>query len=227
MSEQPFPLILITSPEDFADEVVLVETMFRRGLQRLHLRKPRHDARSLQRWLLGLSPEFRAQVVLHGHPELVQDFGLAGIHGILPEYMRCEGTHSASVHSFSELSTIADGYNYLFLSPIFDSYSKTGYSAAFSADEIQSELAAWNTIFPAKTACYALGGVDAECLPRLVKWGFAGAAVLGAVWNSMDPLRAWDELYQTSFVVHGLPAPEHNPIESWREIQAQRRGDGR
>ncbi len=58
-------LLLITSPEDFADEHVLIERMFEQGLSRLHVRKPGRSKRDLDYWLLGLGYDYRERCVLH------------------------------------------------------------------------------------------------------------------------------------------------------------------
>lgn len=212
-----FPLILITSPEDFADEHVLLEAMFQRGLSRLHIRKPRKDSRALERWIMELDASLRPMMVVHGHPDLLHAFGLSGFHGP-------EGT-SASFHSFAEIDNLAQEYEYGFLSPIFDSLSKPDYSAAFTAQQIQMGLAHWKSRADRKVKrIFALGGIDAEHLPQIHQWGFAGAGILGAIWNAADPLRAWDELFYASCVVANAPLPEFSPIESWRDTMQMRRG---
>jgi len=212
--KQPLPLILISSPEDFTDEYVLIETMFKRGLQRLHVRKPRKDLRGMERWLFGLDCDVRSQVVVHGFPELADAFGLAGLHGK-------ESVHSFSAHSFPELKQAGDR-QYAFLSPIYDSFSKIGYRAAFTEAELRIGLAELSSSKP-RLAVYALGGIDAERLAAVNAMGFSGAAILGAVWNAADPIGAWDALRDLSYVVRGLEAPIYPEIESWREVMQERR----
>jgi len=41
---------------------------------------------------------------------------------------------------------------------------------------------------------FALGGVEAENIAELASLGFNGAAVLGAVWHSPDPVEALLEI---------------------------------
>lgn len=57
-----------------------------------------------------------------------------------------------SLHSLQELSEDLQGLDYAFLSPIFDSISKPGYTAAFDAEALRDALS--------KATCpiIALGG---------------------------------------------------------------------
>ena len=212
----PFPLILITSPEDFSDEHVLIEAMFRRGLERLHLRKPRKNIRAMERWIFDLDPAFRERVVVHGHDDLRTAFNLAGIHG----------EDSYSLHSCTELLVFAQPCSYAFLSPIFPSFSKPGYNPAYTDTVFREGIKAWRAQknHPVKQL-YALGGIDAERLNTVREWGFDGAAVLGAVWDAADPLGAWDLLHAERYRMVGLPVPNIPAIESWRDHLVHRRGD--
>lgn len=71
---------------------------------------------------------------------------------------------------------------YVFLSPIFDSISKAGYEAAFTASRLQQ--AAADGIIDGKVI--ALGGVTANNIPLLKEWHFGGAAFLGDVWSRIS-----------------------------------------
>ena len=73
--------------------------------------------------------------------------------------------------------------DYVFLSPVFDSISKTGYAAAFPDG---AELS--DRLICSRYPVYALGGVTRERLEEVHALGFAGAALLGAVWEAADPV---------------------------------------
>lgn len=79
--------------------------------------------------------------------------------------------------------------DYAFLSPVFDSISKPDHGAAcFDQDELT----------PALERCpvpiVALGGITAGSLGDIRGRGFAGAAVIGSVWQAEDPVYAYQEL---------------------------------
>ena len=206
-----FPIKLLSSPEDFAGEHEMIAAMFSAGLPCLHLRKPGHSYESLQRWLLALEAEWRPFVIVHGHPDLALGMGLAGCHMPL-EWLRQghheKGVHaeitrwSVSLHNLEELRSCPAGISDAFLSPIFDSLSKPGYPAAFSAQELQAALLLDHARRQVGPAVYALGGIEVQNLGMAAEWGFAGAAVLGAVWNAPDPVGALEEILVSAKAIH-------------------------
>lgn len=88
------------------------------------------------------------------------------------------GTVSRSCHLLEEVR-LAKDFDYVFLSPIFNSISKQGYGSGFTAEELQ-QAAAQGIITP---RVIALGGMDANTIPQAAKLGFGGVAVLGALWE--------------------------------------------
>ena len=201
VSSNPFELVLITSPEDFADEHALIESLFGLGLSRLHVRKPRHASGALERWLLALDADCRSKVVLHAHPEMAHEFNLFGFHMNAKwfaenpaRFADSEISRSASAHSMAEVDSLPEGISYSFLSPVFDSISKADYKSSFDLAEVTTWLSARRTLGK-KTSVLALGGIDADSISLVKKAGFDGAAILGGVWNYADPLQAWRNIY--------------------------------
>ena len=70
-------------------------------------------------------------------------------------------------------------YVYMSLSPIFDSISKKGYKAAFSAAEL--EEARLRGIIDQRVM--ALGGVTFDKINEVKRMGFGGAMILGDAWK--------------------------------------------
>jgi thiamine-phosphate pyrophosphorylase len=201
VSPDPFELVLITSPEDFADEHTLIESLFGLGLFRLHVRKPHHASGALERWLLALNAEVRSCVVLHGHPEMAREFNLCGYHMNVkwftenPARFADSGLScSASAHSMAEVDSLPEEISYVFLSPVFDSISKVDYHSAFDLGKVATWLASRRES-GRKMPVFALGGVDADTISLVKGAGFDGAAVLGGVWNYANPLQAWRNIY--------------------------------
>lgn len=84
-------------------------------------------------------------------------------------------------HSLNELQAYKKEYEYAFLSPIFDSISKKDHKASFDLEEVREKIQNRNII--------ALGGIDEDKIEICRELGFAGVAVLGAIWGSNDPLQ--------------------------------------
>lgn len=194
-------LILFSAPNAIANEVALLGEMFEQGLQVLHLRKPTWQRAAIAALIEHIPQQWRNRIVLHTHYELVREYGLRGIH--LPEAERANnpdsvarwrecGVHhvSTSLHALSALRQYNPAYDYVTLSPVFDSISKQGYSAAFSVEELRV------SVQQSSYAVIALGGICKQNIYLLQPMRFAGAAVLGAVWNSCKPIEECRELLQ-------------------------------
>ena len=173
--------IVITAPGPMPGEVETVNRLFEAGLHVLHLRKPGWGREEVERFARGVEPRFRERVVVHGHRELVREYGLRGVHLPLKEVVEHgveDGLQvSVSCHSMEEVRALPGGVAYAFLSPVFDSVSKPGYRGAFEEEELRAFLR--ETPVPV----VALGGVTAENAARCRWMGFDGVAVLGYIWE--------------------------------------------
>lgn len=91
-------------------------------------------------------------------------------------------TASASLHSLADVAAASgDVYDYVLLSPVFDSISKQGYGAAgFPRAQLTATLAS------CPVPVLALGGVSSSTAAAAADLGFAGAALLGSVWGVGD-----------------------------------------
>lgn len=181
-------IIVITRPDFFDGEDILVNRLFENGLKRLHLRKPKASEQEMAEWIESVSRPFRHRIVLHDHHHLAKDYELGGIHlngrnPHVPQWLsevRCVKSFSVSrsCHSIDEVREYKDICDYMFLSPIYDSISKEGYGAAFSRESL--ELLRNEGLM---SNLYALGGVSPKHFEEVHRLGFYGAALLGAVWH--------------------------------------------
>lgn len=202
----PDMIVLLTQPTafpvdstEFQAEAKIIKGLFSRGLQRLHVRKPGASTEELHSCIVSaIEPAYRDRVILHGCHRVAQALHVRGIHytektrpaDILPLYGP-DFHISAAFHTLDQLRhPWGPSLKSCFLSPVFDSISKKDHrSAQFDRAELKAVLA--QSPFPV----FALGGVRADRLPDVQQMGFAGAAVIGAVWHSEDPLTAWQELH--------------------------------
>jgi thiamine-phosphate pyrophosphorylase len=81
------------------------------------------------------------------------------------------------VHSIDTINQ-CKSYDYIFLSPVFDSISKKGYSSNIDLNTFMQKKEA--STFPTKVI--GLGGVSKENITLLSDVGFDGAALLGSIW---------------------------------------------
>ena len=183
-------VIVITIPEMFPGETEVVNTLFANGIQRLHLRKPGASEQEMAEWIGRIDLPFRQRIIVHDHHRLLRTMGLGGIHlnarnPEAPAWFSAERqkrrsvTLSRSCHSLEEIAQWKGVCDYLFLSPIFDSISKGGYTSAFTRGTL---LQAYHDGLFSKPV-YALGGVSADNIRSIYDYGFAGAAVIGSLWQ--------------------------------------------
>lgn len=180
MAGKSFELALFTSPEDFADECELIDSLFGMGLSRLHVKKPRGDEHSLSRWLLAFDAASRSKMILHGFPQLAAEYELGG-------FAMDSAWFATNAERFAEKPFLRCAVTASFaeLRPVPGSDC-----IIFESDEFLRE-GGRILDFPVHFA----GNVDAENLPGLKESGFAGAVALESVWNYADPLKAWRALY--------------------------------
>ena len=175
-------VIIITPPRSLPDEESIVNRLFENGLHLLHLRKPGADRETLENFIRGIAPRFRERVIVHDHFELVEEYGLKGIHlkhdqaATFTERERYPHV-SVSCHSFEEIGSLAFTPDYVFLSPVFDSISKPGYNTAFDLNLLKEKL---KTV---PVPVVALGGITPDKVTACRKTGFDGVALLGYIWE--------------------------------------------
>ena len=160
-------------------------------METLHLRKPSWIRPDFETLLKSINPEHKRKVVLHQFHELASKYNVKGLHlreenrkqlsvlelkELSKELKRKKLTFSSSFHSKEEIVANENVFDYVFLSPVFDSISKPGYvGSKFNVQSLKFE-----------TKVIALGGIDANNIHNTNELGFDGAAVLGAVWGESE-----------------------------------------
>ncbi len=178
-------LILLTPPDFFVEEDKILTALFEEGLDLLHLRKPDTEPVYSERLLTLLPESHHNQIVVHDHFYLKEEFNLRGIHlngRNLEPPVGYKGHISKSFHHIDELKAEKKNFNYVFLSPIFDSISKSNYTSAFDM-EVLKQASAHGII---DKRVMALGGITTENMAVAKELGFGGVVVLGDLWNRFN-----------------------------------------
>ena len=193
-------LIVITDENYLENEGVIINELFLNGLSILHLRKMTGSKAEFESLLNQINSRFHKQIMIHQFHDLARKYDLKGIH--LTEKHRNslkEDNHSlsellgsdtqimsTSFHDIKSLETDSYPFQYQFLSPVFSSISKSGYTGKkFNVKSIQKRV-------------IALGGIQTHNLEEAAKLGFDGFAVLGHIWKSTDPVNQFITL-QTKY----------------------------
>lgn len=204
MGEKDFLLAVMTEPAVFAGEAEYLVGLLEAGVAKLHLRKPRAKRWELEALLERLAPRWASRLVIHGSRELAARYGVPQIHGSAGLIGSAESGSaesgsagaglvgdglaavrsadagvlpviSTSVHSWEELKALPRGLAYAFISPLFDSISKPGYGA--------NKALLQQPPGPLPCMPVGLGGISADTIGEMIRYGWKGAAVLGWIWE--------------------------------------------
>lgn len=186
-------MILVITPETIVPhESELINQMFHDGLDLLHIRKPWISLEEMTGFISSINEQFYAQLVLHNHYDLGKDYGISRFH--CREEDRKEGKYepfinrsiiSTSVHEIATYNTLEKEWEYAFISPFFPSISKKGYGIGSTVIESLKER---NN---PDVKLIALGGIGSGRIPEVFELGVDGVALLGAVWESDEPLNVF------------------------------------
>ncbi|NLR93150.1 thiamine phosphate synthase [Flammeovirga agarivorans] len=187
-------LIGITTPDFFEEEIHQILFWLENGIDILHIRKPNASEKEVEDFITSIPISYHNKITLHQYHHLVERFDLGGVHfresdrrstdkDVFNYWIEKKVRISSSVHDFDELSYLPNKFDYLFLSPVFDSISKEGYQANSSILKKMKE----NIISTQKII--ALGGISPQTILSLKGSSFKGVALLGYLWaTSSDQL---------------------------------------
>jgi thiamine-phosphate pyrophosphorylase len=182
-------MIVITNPSAIANEIDIIDSLFKEGLFLLHIRKPDFTVIEMTQFIDQIKPEYRDRLVIHHHHELAKDFGINRIHFSEKERRNSSlidserKTFSTSTHSIEDFNSLENDFDYAFLSPVFTSISKENYhpkTNLFEALKLRTNNNA---------KVIALGGINSENIKTALENGFDDVALLGSVWNSENPIK--------------------------------------
>lgn len=189
-------LIVLTSDRDIKNEATLINSLFDAGLNRLHLRKPQFTKDEYCILLDQIDTKFYKKIMLHEYHSLVDRYKLRGIHlqekarrdmkGALQSFtIDCKEAGykvSSSFHTIEDIQRNKGLFEYVMLSPVFNSISKTGYEGKnFDVSHIDEFVV-------------GMGGINADTLQATFNLGFKGVGILGGVWNTVSPIKSFKRI---------------------------------
>lgn len=189
-------ITVISCPHEEPFEIEEVVRMFDGGLKHFHIRKPRMSKAEVADYIQRFPHQFRKQLILHSYHGLANQFKLGGIH-LSREHRKRNKLYefrlwvkrklnpdlivTRTFHKLTDITNDKRTYSYAFLSPIFDSVTRSSLAGGFSRRALL-------IIIPqARQPIYALGGITVERLRKVYENGFHGAAFHGSVWENELP----------------------------------------
>ncbi|GAB4297773.1 MAG: thiamine phosphate synthase [Oscillatoriaceae cyanobacterium] len=208
IDQSQIKLIIISHATEINAEVETIGSLCELGLTYFHLRKPGYSRKELEKLVEAIPIQYLPNIIIHQCHELIYSYPLRGIHHTsAPDFYPDLPAHihqSKSFHQLGEIAVNQHPYNYVFLSPLYDSISKQGYAGKFNF----AELAQFLQNHQRSTEIMALGGVEAEKISELHQLGFDGVAVLGAIWRSVTVGERLEKFREIVGAIHQLP-PDH------------------
>ncbi len=184
-------LIVISRPHLHNDDGTAINRILEHEGFTFHLRKPKASAKELSKILQQLDDRKLQRVVVHDHFELADAYPIKGV--CLNKRAGYDSNKAVcqSMHNLDEYKGTAK--DYVMLSPVFDSISKSGYSGQHAnRSGISGELAEFKERY--NVPVIALGGVEPDNIVRASELGFDGVAVLGYLWRSMQHANGIDRI---------------------------------
>ncbi len=190
-------LILITPENDIPNEIEILNSLFKLGLEVLHLRKPNKNYAQHMAYLSGVEEAYHSRIVLHNEYDLAEDFMLKGIHieeaprralgedfGLFVTRFTTQGYDvSTSFHSVEEMLLYKTApVIYTLISPVFSAISKPGMEGV--GHNVQN----------IPLTVLGMGGINKETIKPAKELGYSGVGVLGGIWNDEDPVNAFKEI---------------------------------
>jgi thiamine-phosphate pyrophosphorylase len=190
----PQPALLLITDRRQAQRPLadIVEAACAAGCRWISLREkdlPAEEQVALAKSLLPIAKRFAARLTLHGDANLAEAAHLDGVH--LPAggdaararaLLGRERLVGISIHGAAEAAKLDPSLvDYAIAGPVYETESKPGYGPALGPEGIAGIAAA------APVPILAIGGIDADKAPELVRAGAAGIAVMGAIMRSSAP----------------------------------------
>ena len=195
MLAKDLKIIILTDSKNIPGETEIITKCFENGLDLLHIRKPSFSKQQMENYLSEIPRKYWDQIILHTHFQLAIKYNLRGIHvgkrsrknKLLTKlriwYMRFKKPEMIICTSFHHLASLFEEtthYDYVILSPIFDSISKSGFQSGFSHHNLDI------TIKRSPYKVVALGGVEESRVEQVLKMKFEGMMLSGIIWQSQN-----------------------------------------
>lgn len=190
--------LIVISPSHKKDsEIPFLLNMFEQGLPTYHLRKTNFSTRELKVFIREIPEKYHKRIVIHTHHELALKFNLQGVYissshkkrkislWLRMNWLKFRKKGLQVSGTFRSIEAILEHnptYDYILLSPVFDSASGN-FQAGFSEYGLKSALK--NT----KHKVIARGGISTDTIQKAHELGFAGVAFYSRIWKTKNPVQ--------------------------------------
>jgi len=199
-------LIVISSSSDIENEAYIVTKLFEAGLETFHLRKHKLSTKKTKDFISQIPEHFHNRIIVHSHHNLARKFNLKGIHltkshkkskfrtWFSLKILRLKNPNIILTTSYSSIGQLLETqgryrYDYVFLSPIFDSLNSK-FQGGFTAYSLKS------AIQKTELKVIARGGIAISSIEEAHAIGFDGLAFYSSIWKKKDPLEEFNKVVE-------------------------------
>lgn len=171
-----------------------------------HLRKRDFSDIEMLNYLNAIPEEFHGRIIMHSHFHFANSFNFLGFHfnkqfdftqlSKTVDQQTLELIQSKvigfSVHNLNDILALDNTYDYVLISPVFDSISNRGYNSKIKIKTFQKFLEQQEDRIPV----IAMGGIKTENIPLAYTAGFDGIALLGHIWSHLIDTKNVEEAFK-------------------------------
>jgi thiamine-phosphate pyrophosphorylase len=199
-------LIVISNSGIMENEAIIVTKLFEAGLETFHLRKHKVSTKKTKDLISAIPAHFHNRIVVHTHHNLARHFRLKGIHltkthkkrkfrtWLILKLIKLKNPNILISTSYDTIGKLFEqhdpyNYNYVFLSPIFESITSK-FQGGYTHHSLRSALT--------KTSykVIARGGVDIHAIEKAHEIGFEGLAFYNSIWKRKDPVAEFNSIVE-------------------------------
>lgn len=199
-------LIVISNSGIVENEAIIVTKLFEAGLETFHLRKHKISTKKTKEFISSIPAHFHNRIVVHSHHNLARYFTLKGIHltkthkkrrfrtWLMLKLIKLKNPHIIITTSFDTIGKLFEtnsnyNYDYVFLSPIFDSITSK-FQGGYTNYSLKSALT------KSVHKVIARGGVDINAIEKAHEIGFEGLAFYNSIWKRKDPVAEFNNIIE-------------------------------
>ena len=98
---------------------------------------------------------------------------------------------SASLQNLDDIESKIKNYDYIFLSPLYESMSPDARIKKFNSSKLRKFLR------KTRSRVFAHGGIASDKFEQLKKLGFGGVVLQSVIWDSDEPLQQYFKLKES------------------------------
>ena len=199
-TEKVFQLFIITQPRFFKDEEKFILQLLELGASGIYIRKENYSAEYIWNIFKKVARKFHHKLIIPFSFYDENNFKECNFIIHFKEKERTienlskvpiEAVLSTSIHDLNKWKELADKFKIIFYSPVFESISKPNYKPKISLKELSVQIGNRKSEIE---NLIALGGINESNILLIKEAGFNGAALLGTIWKSDEPIEAFNKI---------------------------------